>query len=62
LLEYWPSLLAAKRQRILGHIMSTYSRSGLGFAEVLDAAAFPGSIEAIAATFTRAINQVLCFW
>ena len=41
--------------------MSTYSRSGLGFAEVLDAAAFPGSIEAIAAIL-RAINQVLCFW
>lgn len=30
--------------------MSAYSRSGLDFAEVLDAAAFPDPIEAIAIT------------
>ena len=39
-----------KRQCIFGHIMSAYSRSGLDFAEVLDAAAFPDPIEAIAIT------------
>jgi hypothetical protein len=45
-----PSLLAAsspKRQCIFGHIVSAYSRSGLDFAEVLDAAAFPEAIAVI---------------